>query len=53
MCTSDSGVAKRLDIVNISEDLAEFINRLGKEVEVDVNVEEIKNIEKRLRKIIE
>jgi transcription antitermination factor NusA-like protein len=52
MCTSDSGVGKRIDIVSISEDIAEFVKRLGNEVEVEINVDEIKQFEKRLQKFI-
>jgi hypothetical protein len=53
MCTADSGVVKRLDLVSISEDIAEFVKQLGKENEVEINVDEIKKIEKRLQKVIQ
>ena len=53
MCDSNIGVAKRLDLVSISEDIAEFVKKLDKEAEVKISVDEIKKIEKKLQKIIE
>lgn len=53
MCDSNVGVAKRLDLVSISEDIAEFVKKLDHEVEVEISVDEIKKIERKLHKIIE
>ncbi len=53
MCDSNIGVAKRLDLVSISEDIAEFVKRLDNEIDVEISVDEIKKIEKKLHKVIQ
>jgi hypothetical protein len=52
MCQNNIGVAKRIDIVSISEDMAEFVKQLDKKVDVEISVDELKKIEKKLQKII-
>jgi hypothetical protein len=46
------GVAKRLDLESISEDIADLIKKLGKEVEGEVHTSELKKIETKVQKII-
>jgi hypothetical protein len=46
------GVAKRLDLESISKDIAELVKQLGKEVEGDVQVSDLKKIEAKVKKII-
>ena len=53
MCDSNVGVAKRLDLENISKELSGLVQELDKEVEVDVNVEKIEKVRKALKKAIE
>jgi hypothetical protein len=53
MCQNNIGVAKRIDLVSISDDIAEFVKQLDKSVDVEISVDEIKKIQKRLHRIIE
>jgi hypothetical protein len=53
MCSNNVGVAKRIDLESISEDLAELIKRLGREVEGSIEVEEVRKIENKLKKLVE
>jgi hypothetical protein len=53
MCQNNIGVVKRLDLVSISEDMAEFVKQLDKKIDVEISVDEIKKIEKKLHKIVQ
>jgi hypothetical protein len=53
MCDSNVGVAKRIDLESISEDIANFVDQLDDEIDVEISVEEIKKIEKRLHDIVD
>lgn len=53
MCDSNVGVAKRIDVESISEDIADLIKQLDKDVEVEINVKNIKEIQEKLKKLIE
>jgi hypothetical protein len=46
------GVAKRVDLESISEDIAKLVKQLGSEVEGDVQASELKKIETKVQKII-
>jgi hypothetical protein len=46
------GVAKRLDLESISKDIAELVKKLGKDVEGEVEVRDLKKIEGKVQKII-
>jgi hypothetical protein len=52
MCTNNVGVAKRIDLESLSEDVARLVRQLGEEVEGEVQVDDLKNIDNKLRKII-
>jgi hypothetical protein len=52
MCTT-VGVAKRIDLESLSEDIASLVRQLGEEVEGEVQVDDLKNIGNKLEKIIE
>ena len=52
MCTSDIGVAKRIDLESISEDLSELIKQLDKDAEGEISVAEVRKIEKKLGDIV-
>jgi hypothetical protein len=52
MCSNNVGVAKRLDLESISEDIAKLVKELDKEVEGEVQVSELKKIEAKVHKII-
>jgi hypothetical protein len=52
MCTSAIGVAKRIDLESISEDLSELIKQLDRNAEGEISVAEIHKIEKKLNDII-
>jgi hypothetical protein len=54
MCTGNVGVARRIDLESISEDIARLVKELDNEVkgEVKVKVNELKNIDTKLQKII-
>jgi len=52
MCDNNVGVAKRLDLESISQDIAKLVKELDKEVEGKVQVSELKKIEAKVRKII-
>jgi hypothetical protein len=52
MCDNNVGVAKRLDLENISKDIAELVKQLDKKVEGPVQVHALKNIEAKVQKII-
>jgi hypothetical protein len=51
-CPNNIGVAKRIDLESVSEDLARLVRQLGDEVEGEVQVDDPKNIENKLEKII-
>ncbi|HGL6720492.1 hypothetical protein NTJ56_05920 [Burkholderia contaminans] len=53
MCDSNVGVAKRIDVESISEDIADLIKQLDKDVEAEINVKNIKEIQEKLKKLIE
>jgi hypothetical protein len=54
MCTGNVGVARRIDLESISEDIARLVKELDDEVggEVKVKVNELKTIDTKLQKII-
>jgi hypothetical protein len=52
MCTGNVGVARRIDLESISEDIAKLVKELDNEVEGEVKVHELKNIDTKLQKII-
>lgn len=51
MCSNNVGVAKRLDLESISEDIAKLVKQLDQEVEGEVDVRDLKKIEAKLQKI--
>ena len=52
MCTGNVGVARRIDLEDISEDIAKLVKELDDEVEGEVEVNELKKIDTKLQKII-
>lgn len=52
MCDNNVGVAKRLDLENISNDIAELVKQLDKKIEGPVQVRDLKSIESKVQKII-
>jgi hypothetical protein len=52
MCDNNVGVAKRLDLESISQDIAKLVKELDKEVEGKVQVSDLKKIEAKVHKII-
>ncbi len=52
MCTGNVGVARRIDLESISEDIAKLVKELDNEVEGEVKVHELKKIDHKLQKII-
>lgn len=52
MCDSNVGVAKRIDLQSVSEDVAALLKKLDKEAAGEISVHEIKKIEKKLGDII-
>lgn len=52
MCDNNVGVAKRIDLESLSGDIARLVKQLGEEVEGEVQVDDLKNIKNKLRKII-
>jgi hypothetical protein len=53
MCTNNVGVARRIDLESISEDLAALIRQLGHEVEGAIEVAEVRKIETKLKRLVE
>jgi hypothetical protein len=53
MCDQNVGVARRLDLESISEDIAELVKQLDKKAEGEISVDEIKKIERKLHRIVE
>jgi len=54
MCDSNVGVAKRLDLEHISDELRDLIAKLDREAsgpEVEIDVKKIKDIEHKLEKL--
>jgi hypothetical protein len=55
MCTNNVGVVRRMDVENISRELTDLIKTLDKEVkgeEVSLPVAKVKNIAKKLERIV-
>lgn len=52
-CDEHRGVTKRIDLESVSEDIARLVRQLGDEVEGEVQVDDLRNIENKLEKIIE
>jgi hypothetical protein len=52
MCSNNVGVAKRIDLESISEDIAALVKKLDKEVEGPVQVRDLKTIEAKVQKIL-
>lgn len=50
MCTNNVGVAKRIDLEDISKEIADLVKELDEEVEV--KVDQIKAIQEKLENII-
>jgi len=51
MCDNNVGVAKRLELESISQDIANLVKQLDKRAEGPVNVRDLKAIEAKLQKI--
>jgi hypothetical protein len=52
LCPDNKGVCQRVDLESASEDLVRLVNQLGDEVEVEVQADELRKIDNKLRKII-
>jgi hypothetical protein len=52
MCDNNVGVARRIDLESISQDIAKLVKELDQEVEGKVQVSELKKIETKVHKII-
>jgi hypothetical protein len=52
MCDNNVGVAKRIDLEDISEDIARLVKQLDREVEGDIRVDDVRTIETKLKKIV-
>jgi len=52
MCDNNVGVAKRIDLESVSEDIAALVKQLEKKVEGPVKVRDLKAIERKVQKII-
>jgi hypothetical protein len=52
MCDNNVGVAKRIDLESISQDIAKLVKQLDKEVEGPVEVQALKKIESKVHEII-
>jgi hypothetical protein len=52
MCTGNVGVARRIDLESISEDIAKLVKELDNQVAGEVKVNELKKIDTKLQKII-
>ncbi len=52
MCDNNVGVAKRLELESISQEIAKLVKELDGEVEGKVQVSELKKIEAKVHKII-
>ena len=50
MCDNNVGVAKRLDIENISKEIADLVKELDEEIEI--HVPDVKRITEKLERII-
>jgi hypothetical protein len=52
-CDEHRGVTRRIDLESLSDDIQRLVKQLGEEVEGSVQVDDLKNIKKKLEKIIE
>jgi hypothetical protein len=52
MCDNNVGVAKRLDLDSLSQDIANLVRQLGKEIEGDVQVRDLKKVEAKVHQIL-
>ena len=52
-CDEHRGVTRRIDLESLSDDIQRLVKQLGEEVEGEVQVDDLKNIKKKLEKIIE
>jgi hypothetical protein len=52
MCDQNVGVAKRIDLESISSDIADLFKELDNEVKIKIPVRKVKNIRKKLEKLI-
>lgn len=52
MCDNNVGVAKRIDLESLSEDVAALVKQLEKKVEGPVKVTHLKSIETKVQKIL-
>jgi len=57
MCTNNVGVVKRLEVEQISKEIADLVKALEEEMihgeDVDIPVQKVKHVRERLGKIIE
>ncbi len=53
LCPNNNGVCQRVDLQSASDDLVRLVNQLADEVEVEVQVDELRKIDNKLRKIID
>ena len=51
MCNT-VGVAKRIELESLSDDLARLVRQLGDEVEGEVQGDDLRNLDHKLQKII-
>jgi hypothetical protein len=52
MCDNNVGVARRIDLESVSEDIAALVKQLEKKAEGPVKVHDLKAIETKVQKII-
>ena len=52
MCDNNVGVAKRIELESLSEDVAALVKQLEKKVEGPVKVSHLKAIETKVQKIL-
>jgi len=52
MCDNNVGVAKRIDVETISKEIADLVKELDNEAKVKIPVQDIKQIQKKLEKLI-
>jgi hypothetical protein len=53
LCPDNRGVCQRVDLESASDDLVRLVKQLGDEVEVEVDVDDLRKIDNKLRKIID
>jgi hypothetical protein len=53
LCPDNRGVCQRVDLESASDDLVRLVQQLGDEAEVEVDADELRRIDDKLRKIID